>query len=391
MTHRLIIALIIVLALLASALWAGASPVPAAASFHALASTNQVLGGFNPAQLEAAYDFGPLTAQGIDGTGQNIALIEFDSFNLSDLQQFDTENNLPDPTVQQYYVGGKRFTLQNSGETTLDLEWAHALAPGATIQIYYLNGNQSNKAGWKSLAKAVKQAAANSATSISMSFGACNASSGYKTTESALAAVEKKGVSVFVSSGDTGAYPGPRRQCGQHIGVGYPASDPSVVSVGGTTLQLNEDNTIGDEIAWRLSGGGKGSPLLRPVWQIITQLANAKYRWAPDVAFVADPQTGVAIYDRGQWQVAGGTSLGAPAWAAIWALVRQDAQQSGKAVGAAPPIVYRIANSPAYSQAFHDVTEGDNGYYQASVGWDPLTGWGTPDVAQFAAAALAAR
>lgn len=387
MIHRVLVTLIAALALLGSSLWAAASPT--ASSFHTLASTQQVLGGYSPSQLEAAYDFGPLTAQGINGSGQTIALIEFDKFNLSDIQQFDADNNLPDPTLQQYYVGGKTFKLQNSGETTLDLEWAHALAPGATIQIYYLNGTQSNKAGWKSLAKAVKQAAANGATSISMSFGACNASSGYKTTESALAAVEKKGVSVFVSSGDTGAYPGPTHQCGQRIGVGYPASDPSVVSVGGTSLQLNEDDTIGDEIAWRLSGGGKGSPLLRPVWQVITQLANAKYRWAPDVAFVADPRTGVAIYERGEWQVAGGTSLGAPAWAAIWALVRQDAQQSGKTLGAAPPIVYRIANSPAYSQAFHDITEGDNSYYQASVGWDPLTGWGTPDVAQFAAAVLA--
>jgi kumamolisin len=390
MIHRVLLALIAAGALLGSSVWAAASAAPSAGTFHTFATTQQLADGYTPDQLEAAYDFTPLTSQGIDGTGQSIALIEFDKFSLSDLQQFDAQNSLPDPTLKQYYVGGKTFKLQNSGETTLDLEWAHALAPGATIQIYYLNGNQSNKAGWKSLATAVKQAAANGATSISMSFGACSVSSGYKTTESALAAVEKQGVSVFVSSGDTGAYPGPTRQCGQKVGVGYPASDPSIVSVGGTSLQLNDDNTIGDEIAWRLSGGGKGSPLLRPVWQVITQLANAKYRWAPDVAFLADPRTGVEIYDQGQWQVAGGTSLGAPAWAAIWALVEQDAKQSGKTVSAAPPIIYRIANSPAYSQAFHDITDGNNGYYQASAGWDPLTGWGTPDVAQFAAAVLAA-
>jgi kumamolisin len=162
--------------------------------------------------------------------------------------------------------------------------------------------------------------------------------------------------------------------------VTYPASDPSVVTVGGTSLSLNTDNTISAESAWSLSGGGKAKPLLRPLWQLVAQLAHAKYRWAPDVAFLADPQTGVGIFFKGTWRQAGGTSLGAPAWAAIWSLVRESAQQSGKTVGAAPPLLYQIGNSATYAQALHDITVGDNGYYQAGPGWDPVTGWGTPDV-----------
>jgi kumamolisin len=369
---------------------AGGSPVSAArATFFSFATSKQILAGYNPAQIEAAYDFGPLLNQNIDGTGQTIALVELDTFNPADLQQFDAANQLPDVTVQQYYAGGQKFNVPVGGEATMDLEWAHALAPGARLQVYYLRNKQTNKAAWTSLGQTLKQAASNGAGTISLSFGACGASSGYTATQKALAAVLKQGVSVFVASGDTGAYPGTTRECGQQIGVGYPASDPSVAAVGGTTLLLNSDNSINQEVAWHLSGGGKGKPLLRPVWQLIPQLPHAKYRWVPDVSFLADPSTGVAIVYGGRWRQAGGTSLGAPAWAAIWALVREDGQQAGTPIQPAPKVVYQIGNSPSYSQAFHDITSGDNGYYQATAGWNPVTGWGTPDVAGLASTVLA--
>jgi kumamolisin len=393
MTKRLLIALIAALAVDGSTARGAASTTPAASAFHSMASAQELDVGYAPSQIQAAYNFSPLLSGGIDGKGQTIALIELDTFTLSDIQQFDNANGLPAPILKEYYVGGKTFALQNTGEATLDLEWAHALAPGATIQIYYVNlsGARSSTADWKSLAQTVKQAVANGAKTISMSFGACTPTpgSGYTTTESALTAVEKQGVSVFVSSGDYGPYPGPIRDCGRRVGVSYAASDPSVVTVGGTSVTLNSDDTIASETAWRLSGGGKGNPLPRPTWQVMHNLGPGKYRYAPDVAFDANPNTGVAVYEKGQWEEVGGTSLGAPAWAAIWALVREDAQQFGKTVGAAPPIVYRIGNSSAYSKAFHDITTGSNGVYQAKVGWDAVTGWGTPDVAQFAAAVLA--
>jgi kumamolisin len=162
-----------------------------------------------------------------------------------------------------------------------------------------------------------------------------------------------------------------------------------VVAVGGTSLVLADDNSIAYETGWRLSGGGKGSPLLRPVWQVAASLAKGKYRYVPDVSFIGDERTGVQVYWRGHEIQAGGTSLGAPAWAAIWALVLQNAQNSGKTVASAPQTIYRVANSAAYAQTFHDITEGSNGRYDAGLGWDAVTGWGTPDVAQLAAAVLA--
>lgn len=371
------------------ALWS--SPVLSAApastaQFFSLTTTRETAYGYTPAQIETAYGMDSLPTQGITGTGQTIALIELDTFRPSDIKQFDSANGLPAPVIQQFYTGGKRFKVGNAGETTMDLEWAHALAPSAKLQVFYINGKQSNKAGWKALAQALTLAANKGAETISMSFGSCGPSKGYKATETSLSKLLKRGVSVFVSSGDDGALPGPVSDCGHHLGVAYPASDPSVVAVGGTSLSLNTDNTIAGETAWERSGGGKGSPLLHPLWQVIAQLPHPKYRWAPDVAFLADPRTGAAIYDKGRWQTAGGTSLGSPAWAAIWSLIWESAQKSGTTIQPAPQTLYSVANSPAYNQAFHDITAGGNGFYQAAPGWDPVTGWGTPNVAGLIAA-----
>ncbi len=250
--------------------------------------------------------------------------------------------------------------------------------------------------GWKQLAEAVDLAVSGGASTISLSFSACKATKGYVATQKALAGALARGVSVFTSSGDTGPLPGPTDQCGDNFGLGYPSSDPSVVSVGGTSLLLDPgDSTAatvtrfaGTEIAWELSGGGKGKPLPRPTWETAATLGPGRYRYGPDVAFIGDPRTGVEVLYRGTWLTAGGTSLGAPAWAAIWALVEQNAAKAGKAIGAAPAILYRIGNSPSYSQAFYDVTAGSNGRYSAGPGWDPVTGWGTPNATGLATAVL---
>jgi kumamolisin len=205
-----------------------------------------------------------------------------------------------------------------------------------------------------------------------------------------LAAALQRGVTTFVASGDSGAYAGPKKECGKTPSVTYPASDPSVVSVGGTSLQLNSDSTIATETAWNLSGGGKAIPYLRPIWQVAPQLKPGKYRQAPDVAFLGDQHTGVQVYFAGHRIIAGGTSLGAPAWAGIWSLIQEDASQQGKTVAGAPQILYHIANSATYSSAFHDILSGGNAVYHAHVGWDRVTGWGTPDANNLATAVVAA-
>jgi kumamolisin len=154
--------------------------------------------------------------------------------------------------------------------------------------------------------------------------------------------------------------------------------------VGGTSLHLKRDDTIASETAWSLSGGGQAKSLLRPDWQVASEMPEDPYRWAPDVAFLGDPHTGVAAFFDGDWQKVGGTSLGAPAWAAAWTLIRQSAQQSGTPAKAAGPFLYGVANSADYANGFHDITTGSNGRYRAQAGWDAVTGWGTPDVAGLA-------
>ncbi|HLJ67594.1 MAG TPA: S53 family peptidase [Chloroflexota bacterium] len=369
-----------------AAIPAGVAGTSHGVTFAALATTSQTAGGFTPDQIASAYDITPLQNQGIDGTGQTIALIELDRLSVSDLQAFDQAAGLPDPTVRQIYQGGRTFKLPVAGEADLDVEWAHALAPGASIQVYYIKSNQTDAMGWAAVGQAVNSAVAAGAGTISLSFGTCSADAGYTAASKAFAAAVQHGVSVFVASGDSGARPGPVKMCGNVYGVSYPASDPSVVAVGGTTLALNGDNSIQSETAWRLSGGGKAKPLLRPSWQLTASLLPGRYRYVPDVAFLANPSTGVDMVLKGRLAVAGGTSLGSPAWSAIWSLVRASGAQSGVTVGAAPAMLYRVGNSSLYSQALHDITQGTNGRYKAAVGWDPVTGWGTPDVAGLATA-----
>lgn len=361
------------------------SPRHARPLFYDLSAPQQLATAYTPSQIEAAYNFKPLTDQGLAGAGQTIALIEVDSYKSADVRQFDTAYGLPVPVIRTGRVGGS-FRLGTGGETTMDIEWAHALAPAATLQVYYLKNDTSAQTGWKALAHAVQEATTRGAGTISMSLGTCAVSRDYTVAKKALAAVMLRGVSVFVSSGDDGAHPGPRRDCGSALGVAYPGDDPSVVSVGGTSLSLNADNSISAEVAWTRSGGGRGRPFLRPAWQLASQLPTDRFRWAPDVAFLGDPATGVAVYFNGRWTQAGGTSLGAPAWAAIWSLVREDTQTTQGVVGAAPTYIYRIGNSASYPQAFHDITRGSNGRYQALPGWDAVTGWGTPDVGGLATA-----
>ena len=332
---------------------------------------------YTPAEIATAYGFTPLYERKIAGAGQTVALIEMDAFNSIDIAAFDQTYGLPLPNIQSYYVGGHPFTLDTQDETSFDVEWLHALAPEADIQIYYLD---PIKSPWRQMASAFRMAWQNGASTISVSLGACPGRGHSAVTRHVLSDLLKRGVSVFASSGDYGDHAGPREQCGSGIGVAYPASDPSVVAVGGTSLYLKGDDTIDTEIAWRLSGGGRAQSLRRKTWQRAPSMPVGPARWAPDVAFIGDAHTGVAYMHDNRWLQAGGTSLGAPAWAAAWALIRQDMGDRAHQLPGAPRLIYRIGNSAQYQGSFHDVTSGTNGAYQAGVGWDAVTGWGTPDV-----------
>jgi len=172
-------------------------------------------------------------------------------------------------------------------------------------------------------------------------------------------------------------------------GVDLPASDPLTLAVGGTTLQASHaTGAYLGETVWNTSpsasGGGFSRLFSRPAYQdgVVTEAA----RGAPDVSADADPDTGMALAfsDGGNgylYPAAGGTSAAAPLWAAVIALADQDA---GRSLGFVNPAIYNIGRGTSYHQAFHDVTSGNNTVatstgYQAAPGWDPATGWGSPN------------
>jgi kumamolisin len=362
--------------------------IPQARTLASFATVRTTTTAYTPADLATAYDYAPLLKRGIDGAGQTVALVEIDGYDPRDLTTFDSAYHLPDAAVSETYIGGKRIHLGAGTETTLDVELLHALAPGAAIQLYYVDSNLSAPDAWKPLGSALRSAQSHGASIVSISLGTCGLDAFAGPTQSALASLESHGISVFVASGDHGDHPGPSTACGNNLGVAYPGADPSVVAVGGTSLHLGPDGTIADETAWRRSGGGRVFGLRRATWQVVSGLPSDGARWAPDVSFDANVSTGVRFYVDGAWHTAGGTSVGAPAWAAAWALVRADARGAGVRVGAAAPLLYAIGNSLTGTAAFHDVTTGSNGAYSAHPGWDAVTGWGSPNVNALATAVI---
>jgi subtilase family serine protease len=211
-------------------------------------------------------------------------------------------------------------------------------------------------------------------------------------------------VTVVVSSGDWGAAtdpcPGAGTAAAPVKGVNLPASDPLALAVGGTSLQVSQrTGAYRGETAWNIasvggsspeaSGGGFSRLFRRPAYQDgIPGIGPS--RGVPDVAADANPGTGMAlaISDGGQHYIligAGGTSAAAPLWAAVIALADQYA---GRDLGSVNLALYQIGRSAHYHQAFHDVTRGTNTVtlptqtitgYQAAPGWDPVTGWGSPN------------
>jgi subtilase family serine protease len=175
------------------------------------------------------------------------------------------------------------------------------------------------------------------------------------------------GIVFFASSGDNGA------------GVIWPSSSPNVVGVGGTTLNLDSSGAVTSETAWSGSGGGVSAYEAKPTYQTNYGVTTAR-RAVPDVSYDADPNTGVLVYDStpyqgsSGWWVVGGTSAGAPQWAAIQAL----------GLSANNNNFYQDAASSAYASYFRDITSGSNGY-AAGPGYDLVTGLGSPVTTSFTA------
>ncbi len=342
--------------------------------------------GYTPAQVRGAYglggyDSGDVQFDGVagEGAGQTIGIVDAydDPTATADLNAFDARFGLPAATfsvVSQYGTTSLPPVDPNAQwelEESLDIEWAHVIAPDATLVLFEANSSSAND-----LYSAVREAAGYPGVStVSMSWGgpeyAGISNSDFNfTTPSGHA-----GVTFLAATGDAGA------------GVEYPAASVDVVAVGGTALTVNGSATTGytygGETGWNGSGGGVSGSIAQPAYQasVVPAATAGGYRTVPDVSAIASNQTAVAIYDSYNfgaatpWVAVGGTSLATPVWAALTAVADQ-----GRAAEGLPPLdsaanaqqtLTRLYQLPAAD--YNDVTSGSNGY-AATAGYDLVTG-----------------
>ena len=340
-----------------------------------------LLSTLTPTQLNSAYGLNAVsylngTVKG-DGKGQTIAIVDayHDSTISSDLAAFDQKYNLPalsltsspasnSPTstalgsFTQYNLAGSRTDAGWNQEEALDVEWAHAVAPGANIILV-----EAASASLTDLVAAVNYAKSIPSVSVvSMSWGSSEFSGETAYDSVFTTPAGHAGITFLAASGDSGA------------GAEWPASSPNVVSVGGTSLAVGSSGTRVSETAWSGSGGGTSRYEAEPSYQASVQSTGR--RTTPDVAALADPNTGVIVVSAGRQYQIGGTSLASPIWAGLIAVADQGLAISGKPTlnGAtqALPMLYA-----APSGSFNDVTSGATG--RAKAGYDTATGLGSPN------------
>ncbi len=411
----------------ATAIATHAQPTPTTVVTPAPYPTDAVVGDSCPAELSSqtscqtpqsmriAYGLTPLIQQGFTGKGQTVVdIVSFGSPTLQqDMNFFDKEFGLPAITIKQLSPLTNVATSDPhndragwGSETTLDVEIIHALAPDANIVVLTSPvAETEGTIGLPEFRQLLQYAIDHKLGNIiSQSWGASEVTlkdaAGQaeiqKWTTLYQQATTQKGLTIFSSSGDNGVTDYTDLAATQLSTVpttSFPADDPWVTSVGGTSLQRN--GTMFNETVWNsnggASGGGFSSFFSTPSYQqslspsVTAVLQNR--RGVPDVAGNADPSTGLAMYDNGQWSTAGGTSASTPMWAAIDAIANQKA---GHPLGFLNTALYKLGNSTHYAQDFHDITIGNNSSsskgvqvtgYDAVAGWDATTGLGTPDAA----------
>ncbi|MGD1019943.1 MAG: PKD domain-containing protein [Verrucomicrobiia bacterium] len=341
--------------------------------------------GSGPGGAYIGSDFRAAYVPGVSltGTGQTVGLLEFDGYYANDITSYETQAGLPSITLMNVLLDGFRGRPgANDDEVSLDIEMAIAMAPGLSKVIVY-------EAGPRGVPNDVlsRMVTDNLAQQLSSSWtwsGGVNA-----TTDQLFQEMAAQGQSFFQSSGDTGAYSGSISL------ANYPADDPYITVVGGTTLTTTgPGGSWASETVWNwmptqpdASSGGISTSYTIPNWQQGTSMSanngSTTMRNIPDVALTADNI--YVIYDNGQTGDFGGTSCAAPLWAAFTALVNQQAAANSQAtVGFLNPAIYSIGNSSSYTNNFHDVTTGNNtnsaspAQFFAAPGYDLCTGWGTP-------------
>jgi subtilase family serine protease len=371
---------------------------------------------FSPRAYEVAYGVAPLLSRGIDGHGVTVVIPALAQIPASrggptdirqDLATFDRMFGLAPARLQVVNTIARSATpyLTNDEEIE-DTEMVHAIAPSATLAVVLVpaNATASTADFTAGLTNVVRAAVARHAAviSISASIGEHLVTRAQAARmHAALVQAAQQHVTVVASSGDNGVISddGPPRQ------VSLPASDPLALAVGGTILgAASPGGAYHGEMAWNGgtdgSAGGYSSLYPRPFYQdgvprsgapltgtgrAGTPLAGSG-RGVPDVAASADHASGMALaFSDGSLRSAVGTSGSTPLWAGVIALADSAA---GHSLGFVNPALYAIARGPAYHRAFHDVVTGDNSVvwptgvftgYDAGPGWDPVTGWGSPD------------
>ena len=420
---------------------------------------------FTPQSTRAAYNVNPLYADGFDGTGTTIAVVDsYGSDTMAhDLHVYDQAFGLPAmcgeegvtcapgmPTFSQFHFQGSPATKappstsKSPGqedksawalEVALDVETAHAMAPGANILLVTTPTAETlGVQGFPDMINAEQYVIDHHmADVISQSFASAEDAFGSKQSllnlRHAYISAEKAGITVLGSSGDGGSANGKKSPVGKggssfpYPTVEWPASDPLVTGVGGTYLCTDPTNTTSRvvdsadppakcqanpgqaEVGWTFSGGGFSHVFDKPDYQ--GTLPNGStpigtMRGVPDIALQASAGTGALVYlslpPDGQsglicgsdpcstgWYDIGGTSLACPEWAGLVAIADQIA---GHDLGLINPTLYDLAANPStYAGDFFDVTVGNNTAdpnvdgYPATTGWDPVTGLGTPNAA----------
>ncbi len=347
-----------------------------------LASASPV--GLTPSQIRHAYGIDQIFFDGGligDGTGQTIAIIDaYHSPTIhADLVAFDAAFGLPDPPsfIQVGQDGSTNFpSVDPAGpgaadgtwelETALDVQWAHAIAPGANILLV-----EASSSSFTDLV----QTAGNYARSqpgvvaVSMSFSSSEFSGETSYDTYFTTPAGHGGVTFLAATGDSGQP------------SGFPAYSANVVGVGGTTLSTDSTGNYLGESGWSGSGGGVSTVENQPAYQSVVVTQSTTKRANPDVAFDADPNSGVAVYDSYDfggtpWIQVGGTSFSSPAWAGIIAIADQGRSLLG--LGSLDgrndtlPLLYQLPVTD-----FHDITTGNNGF-AAGAGYDLVTGLGSP-------------
>ena len=346
-------------------------------------------------EISKAYGIAPT---GLTGAGQTIAIvIDLPPLN-SDLSTFYANNALPQTTSNVTVVSVENDDnfrlLLPEGEETLDTEWSSGLAVGARVVVYGTGSLGNINDAYGRVLDDLQSGAQPGLHQLSMSFGAGEVTGetpdDVNSTHDMFAAIAAYGVTLFASAGDNGAYGNDAAQ--KQVEVLYPASDPLVTAVGGTTLTLSVAQTVAtqsfvSEYGWTFvddnrnngsgaGGGGYSIYFPKPAYQVGKGVDPDGMRQVPDVAFAGDPDTGAYLVLQSKVQDIGGTSWSSPCWAAMCALVNQARAERGK-----QPLT--SLNSSLYpllgTTAFRDILYGDNGEYGCTAGYDLVTGLGVPN------------